>query len=346
MKKLFISYSHDDIIKVKRFALLLSLHGFDLWMDEKNISSGDNYTTKIFSGIHESDAYLVFLSSNSLKSAWVNAEIDFALREKIERKRLVIIPVLLEDVDIPISLTNIDYLDARFSMQAAVKEFALKFNSTEMKCDDITISSISFTLSQNTNVELGPFNDSMTASDLKADRNHVLHNLRKKAYGILMNFVSVADFDFQSDIPKFTNGLYEETIVKKSGSTSGSICENITVETIVFNPDMGKVNRLLNERLEVLSVSAISFGFSIPTKNGESTIEIGKRCIQKIQDDYTILSYDFTEGAKIELSEDFYLSIAFSEELMKIKLNTKYDWQFEKEMKNFSVFDFVHTLLS
>lgn len=96
----------------------------------------------------------------------------------------------------------------------------------------------------------------------------------------------------------------------------------------------------------MLSVSAISFGFSIPTKNGEITIEIGKRCIQKIQDDYTIISYDFTEGAKIELSEDFYLSIAFSEELMKIKLNTKYDWQFEKEMKNFSVFDFVHTLES
>lgn len=85
-------------------------------MDEKNISSGDNYTTKIFSGIHESDAYLIFLSMNSLKSAWVNAEIDFALKEKIERKRLVIIPVLLKDVDIPISLTNIDYLDARFSM--------------------------------------------------------------------------------------------------------------------------------------------------------------------------------------------------------------------------------------
>ena len=87
MKKLFISYSHDDIAKVKRFALLLSLHGFDLWMDEKNISSGDNYTTKILNGIHESDAYLVFLSESSIKSPWVNAEIDFALRERIERNR-------------------------------------------------------------------------------------------------------------------------------------------------------------------------------------------------------------------------------------------------------------------
>lgn len=158
-----------------------------------------------------------------------------------------------------------------------------------------------------------------------------MQNLRKKSYSILMNFVSVADFDFQSDIPKFTNGLYEESVVKKSGSTAGSICENIMVETIVFYPDMDKVNRLLNERLEVLNVNAVNFGFSIPTKNGANTIEIGKRCFQKIQNDYTILSYDVSEGAKIELSEDFYLSIAFSEELMKIKLNTKYDWQLKKK---------------
>lgn len=36
-KKLFISYSHEDTNKVKKFALLLSLHGFDLWMDEKKV---------------------------------------------------------------------------------------------------------------------------------------------------------------------------------------------------------------------------------------------------------------------------------------------------------------------
>ena len=121
-KKLFISYSHEDSSKVKTFALLLSMNGFDLWMDEKDISSGDNYTTRIFNGIHDSDIYLVFLSQASLNSDWVNAEIDFALREKIERKRLVIIPVLLEDVEVPVSLSNIDYLDARFSIQMAIQE--------------------------------------------------------------------------------------------------------------------------------------------------------------------------------------------------------------------------------
>ena len=343
-EKMFISYSHEDSSKIKKFAFLLSLHGFDLWMDEKSLSSGDNYTTRILSGIHDSDIYLVFLSQASLKSTWVGAEIDFALREKIERGRLTIIPVLLEDVEIPVSLSNIDYLNARFSTQKAVEELSNRYQSEKIEHTDIVVSSVAFSISEETSVQIGPFNDSMTIDDLKEDSNRVLSDLRKKAYGILMNFVSAADFDFQSEKPKFTNGLYEETVIKKEGSTNGSICERITVETVVYNPSMSKVNRLMKERLEVLNINAITFGFSIPLKEGESMLDVGKRCFKKIQEDYIILSYDSTDGAKIEIADDFYLSLLFSEEIMKVKLTTKYSFQFERKMKEFSVFAFIREL--
>ena len=344
-KKLFISYSHEDANKVKKFALLLSLHGFDLWMDEKKVSSGDSYTTKILNGIHESDIYLVFLSTASLKSKWVDAEIDFALREKIERKHLIIIPILLENIEMPISLSNIDYLDARFSLQKAAEELADKFGKEEIEHEEIVVSNMTFTISEETSVQIGPFNEGLTIDDLKEDRRRILSELRKKAYGILMNFVSPGDFDFQSDIPKFTNGLYEETFVKKEGHTSGSICEVISVEATVFNPSMSKVRRLMDERLEVLNINAITFGFSLPLTKGETMSEVGKKCFQKIQEDYIILSYDLSDGAKIEIAEDFYLSLLFSDELMKVKLSTKYDWQFERKMKEFSVFGFIQNLL-
>lgn len=344
-KKVFISYSHEDSGKVKKFAFLLSLHGFDLWMDEKSLSGGDNYTTKILCGIHDSDIYLVFLSQASLKSAWVGAEIDFALREKIERGRLSIIPVLLEDAEIPVSLSNIDYLDARFSVQKAVEELSSKYEGEKIEHNDIVVSSVAFSISEETAVQIGPFNESLTINDLIEDRNRVLSDLRKKAYGILMNFVSAADFDFQSDKPKFTNGLYEETISKKEGSTTGSICECITVDTVVYNPAMSKVKRLMQERLEVLSIDAITFSFTLPLKDGESMLDIGKRCFQKIQEDYLIFSYDSIDGAKIEIADDFYLSLLFSAEIMKVKLSTKYSFQFEKRMKDFSVFTFIRELL-
>lgn len=38
MKKVFLSYSHEDVKLVKQFAFQLSLRGFDIWMDEKNIA--------------------------------------------------------------------------------------------------------------------------------------------------------------------------------------------------------------------------------------------------------------------------------------------------------------------
>lgn len=344
-KKMFISYSHEDADKVKKFAFLLSLYGFDLWMDEKSITNGDNYTTKILKGIHDSDIYLVFLSDAALKSAWVGAEIDFALREKIEKGKLIIIPVLLENVEIPVSLSNIDYLDARFSMQKAIEELSEKYQGEKVEHTEIAVSSIAFSISEDTSVQVGPFHESITMDDLKEDRKRVLSELRKKAYGILMNFVSADDFDFQSETPKFKNGLYEESVIKKEGSTNGSIRESVTVETVVYNPSMGKVNRLMKERLEVLNINAIALGFSIPLKDGESMLDVGKRCFQKIQEDYIILSYDFSDGAKIEIADDFYLSLLFSDDIMKVKLSTKYSWQFERKMKDFSVFDFIKRLL-
>lgn len=202
-----------------------------------------------------------------------------------------------------------------------------------------------YEISEKTVVEVGPFNEGITTKDLEENKNQILRKLRKKAYGILMNFVSAEDFDFQSALPKFKNGMYEEETQKSAGSTSGSICENIRVEAIVFHPDERKVKRLLKERLSVLNINAITFGFVVPETENESLMTIGKRCLRKIQEEYIILSYDNTEGAKVEIADDFYLSFMVSEHVIKIRLSTKYEFQFEKRMKDFSVIAFLEKLL-
>lgn len=351
--KIFISYSHEDIKTVKQFALRLSLRGFELWMDEKNVTFGGHYTTEILKGIHEADIYVVFLSQNSIQSSWVDAEIDFALREKIERKKLIIVPIRLDDVEIPVPLSNIDYIDARFSVVMAADEMAEKLGIEYKKKSilgdsdvKINISSISFAISEDTAIEVGPFNEGITIKDLEEDRKQVLKKLRKKAHGILLNFVSAEHFDFQSQFPKYKNGIYEESIKKISGTTNGSIGERIKVEALVFNPEERKVKRLLEERLNILNINAITFGFSIGLKDEESILDVGKHCLSKLQEEYIILSYDNNEGAKVEIGDDFYLSLMPTESVIKIKLSTKYDWQFEKRMKEFSVIEFVKNLLN
>lgn len=348
-QKLFISYSHKDKKVVKQFALQLSLRGVELWMDEKNISFGGNYTTAILQGIHEADVYLVFLSENSIKSHWVNAEIDFALKEKIERKNLVIIPIRLDDYEVPVVLSNINYLDARFSVISAANELAEKLGTTNVRkrggdgCFDIL--SIAFEISEKTVVEVGPFNEGITTSDLEENREQILKSLRKKAHGILMNFVSPEDFDFQSALPKYKNGMYEENVQRISGNTSGSICEEVHIEAVVFNPDEKKVKRLLKERISILNINAITFGFLLPLSDDETLLSIGKKCLQRLQEEYIILSYDSIEGAKIEIGNDFYLSFIATESVLKVRLSTKYDWQFEDRIKKFSVMEFMKKLI-
>lgn len=343
-KSVFISYSHQDIDKVKRFALMLSLYGYDIWMDEKILASGEQYTSKILEGIHDSDVYMVFMSKSSLGSSWVNAEIDFALREKIERG-LIIVPVLLEDVEIPVALMNINYLDARFSLQGAVKEFAKQHDSVKIPSNDLSISYVSFSISKNTSVEVGPFNE-MSLEDLKEDCSQITEELRKKAYGILMNFVPLENFKFtQAAIPKFSNGLYEESVQKVAGSFEGGVRENISVEAVVFKPDQLKLDRLLKNRLEILNLNALTFGFDIPLQEGESFESVGKKCLQKLQDEYIILTYDVVDGAKVELDDDFYLALNITGEVLRVKLSSSSVAQFKKKLQGFSVGNFVSDLL-
>jgi hypothetical protein len=236
-EKMFISYCHEDIEAVKDFALQISLGDFDLWIDEKNVNVGNNYTTQILSAIHDTDFYVIFISKHSVNSTWVKAELDFALRERIERSRLIIIPVKLDDAEMPITLTNITFLDARFSIGAAAKELVEKYGMDyriTSSGSSFEIASVVFEISEITDVEIGPFVEGLTIKDLDASKQQLMIQIRKKAAGILMNFVSVSDFDFLSPVPRFKNGFYEEKSQKVSGSTAGSICEKVQIEATVL----------------------------------------------------------------------------------------------------------------
>lgn len=226
-----------------------------------------------------------------------------------------------------------------------VKKFGTGDVRKEGANDLFDILSIAFEISEKTAVEVGSFNEGITTSDLEENREQILKNLRKKAHGILMNFVSAEDFDFQSALPKYKNGMYEENVQRISGSTNGSICEEVRVEAVVFNPNEKKVKRLLDERISILNINAITFGFSVPVSEQETLLDVGKKCLHRLQEYYIILSYDNSEGAKVEIGDDFYLSFMPSESVLKVRLSTKYDWQFEDRMKKFSVMEFLKNMI-
>lgn len=109
MKNVFISHSSKDKLFVRKLDTALSVNGLSVFLDERSIKVGDSIPSKIYEGISVSDYMVYVISKNSLKSHWVQEELDIAkMRQKAE-KGCHILPVLIVDVELPISMMHIKY---------------------------------------------------------------------------------------------------------------------------------------------------------------------------------------------------------------------------------------------
>lgn len=108
MTLIFISFSRKD----KNFAEKLTNHlthaGYEVWIDLQNISIGEVWSDETARGIERADIFIVLLSKNALSSQWVEREIFLA--QRVGKK---LIPILIEDTEIPPALINLQYIDAR-----------------------------------------------------------------------------------------------------------------------------------------------------------------------------------------------------------------------------------------
>lgn len=103
--KAFLSHATEDKERfVVPFAEKLRARGIDAWLDAWEMLPGDSIVERIFDeGIAEAAALIVVLSEASLASAWVREELNAGVVNKIDRKTKLI-PVLIEDVEVPQAL--------------------------------------------------------------------------------------------------------------------------------------------------------------------------------------------------------------------------------------------------
>jgi hypothetical protein len=106
MSQIFISYSRKDIAFVRKLAGDLEKAGYSVWWDVSGLRGGDDWVRVIPAAIRASDTFVVVLSPNSAVSEWVEKEYTQALH--LRRK---IIPIMLEESDVPFGLNNINYID-------------------------------------------------------------------------------------------------------------------------------------------------------------------------------------------------------------------------------------------
>jgi TIR domain len=111
MTSVFISHSSLDKDFVKKLASDLLANGVPVWLDSWDLEIGDSLLNGIYDGLEASSYLLLVVSQNSFKSDWVNKELNAALTLEHRHNRSFIIPLILDDVEVPLKVADRLYLD-------------------------------------------------------------------------------------------------------------------------------------------------------------------------------------------------------------------------------------------
>lgn len=109
----FISYSHADELIVNKLAAHLVKNNANVWVDTWELNVGDSILIRVQDALVDSSALLVILSKSSVASEWCKKELSAGLMRELHEKRVVVLPVIVEDCEIPLFLKEKMYADLR-----------------------------------------------------------------------------------------------------------------------------------------------------------------------------------------------------------------------------------------
>jgi hypothetical protein len=114
----FLSHSSKDKPIIRQLAADLTAAGVTVWLDEQDIRVGDSIPAKIAQGLAESDYFVIALSESSVKSSWVQHELNNALVAQMAKRKVKILPIKLAAVQVPDVIADRKYADFSQSYNA------------------------------------------------------------------------------------------------------------------------------------------------------------------------------------------------------------------------------------
>lgn len=118
----FISHSSKDKEFVRELAGDLLKHDVGVWLDEQRIKVGDSIPDKIAQGLASSDYFLLISSKNSAQSEWVRMELNNALVNEVQKRKVHILPLKLDDAPLPLAVADKKYADFSKSYRIGLQE--------------------------------------------------------------------------------------------------------------------------------------------------------------------------------------------------------------------------------
>lgn len=111
---IFLIYAHGDREAVRKLHQRIVRDGINAWMDAQNLQPGQDWQHEIRRAILKSDLILVCLSDGFNKQpGYRHEELKIALEKAklLDEDRVFIIPIRLEECDMPESLRHLHRVD-------------------------------------------------------------------------------------------------------------------------------------------------------------------------------------------------------------------------------------------
>jgi hypothetical protein len=112
---MFICHASEDSAFVERLVVALDRRALHAWFDKREILVGDSIVHRINEALAETRYLLPVLSSRSVVKPWVRRELNSSLMRQLAGQRITILPVLVDQCDLPPLLADIKYADFRAS---------------------------------------------------------------------------------------------------------------------------------------------------------------------------------------------------------------------------------------
>lgn len=124
MPSAFLSHTSIDKPFIEKLANDLRQVGVNVWFDKWEIKISESLTWKIEEGIRGNEYLIIVLSPEAISSEWVKSELGAAWAKQMQQKRVVVLPILYRNCDVPLFLLDRKYADFRSNYQSGLRELA------------------------------------------------------------------------------------------------------------------------------------------------------------------------------------------------------------------------------